>query len=161
VDVTLNKKGNSYSSTVQLDMVRPSDSIDVPADQQEWGINDQTQWDAVFSECFDLFFGNPVGSIMPSDNWSIDNGGPKNAGAVGSNIRIQFRDVIVPGFPGADLDLGLIGVVTEALPPISGSVSVVMKEFSLFGAGEPPISCKSGTLDLEYVDSVLEITRKN
>ena|SRR5210317_657321 len=84
---------------------------------------------------------------MASDTWSIDNGGPKNAGKAGTNIRIQFRDVAVPGFEGADLDFALIEVIEAGneLPPESGSTSVFeLTEFSLFGAGEPPLSCASG-----------------
>jgi hypothetical protein len=160
VDVTLNKKGNSYSSTVPLDMVRPDDGIAVPTDQEDWGPFDQTQWDDVFAVCPELFSVNTVGSVMASDNWSIDNSGAKQAGTVGSNIRIVFRDVSVPGVFGADLDINLIGKVSQELPPIAGSVSVTLTEFSFFGAGDAPEGCKSGTLPLKFVDSILEIKLK-
>ena len=110
VDVTLNKKGNSYSSVVKLDMVRPDSGTSVPSEQDPWVSGDQLAWDDVFSVCPELFSDNAVGSVMANDNWSIDNGGPKNAGNAGTNIRIQLRDVSVPGFV-ADLDIGLIGVV--------------------------------------------------
>lgn len=152
VDVTLNKKGNSYSSTKKLAMDRPDDVDSV----------DQFAWDAVFAECPELFTGIVVGSIMAPNNWSIDNGGPKNAGQVGSNIRIQFRDVSAPIVPEADLDFGLIGVIGPGneLPPASKKTSVItLTEFSFFGAGDPPDGCRSGTLDLD-VDSVLVITGK-
>lgn len=166
VDVTLNKKGNTYSSTVSLDMVRPFSEdvngvlIDVPSGQLEWSEAERDQWDAVFAVCPELFSGNLVGSVMASDNWSIDNAGGKKAGKVGSNIRISFRDVSVPGFPGADLDFALIGVLDDELPPASGSVSVELTKFNFFGAGEPPIGCSSGTQPLLFEQSVLEITQK-
>ena len=163
VDVTVNKKGNSWSSTVKLDMVRPDDGTLVPAGQDPWAPGDQTAWDDVFSVCPELFSGAAVDSVMASDTWSIDNGGPKNAGKAGTNIRIQFRDVAVPSFPGADLDFALIGVIAAGneLPPESGSTSVLqLTKFSLFGAGEPPLGCASGG-DIDLLEhSFLVITGK-
>jgi hypothetical protein len=163
VDVSVNRKGNSWSSTVKLDMVRPDDGTPFPDGQDSWAPGDQAAWDDVFSVCGELFSGVAVDSVRASDTWSIDNGGPKNAGKAGSNIRIQFRDVAVPSFPGADLDFALIGVIEAGneLPPESGSSSVFeLTKFSLFGAGEPPLSCASGG-DIDLLEhSFLVITGK-
>ena len=146
-DVSINGKGNTYSSTVGLSLIRPDD------------LDEALQWDDVFDVCPELFFGEEVASLWVPDNWTIDNSGGKNAGKVGSNIRVSFRDVLVPGFPEAVLDFGLIGVLEEELPPTTGKVSVELTKFNFFGSGNPPAGCSSGTQDLhEY--SVLEITRK-
>lgn len=161
VDVTVNKKGNSWSSTVMLDMVRPDDGIGVPAGQDPWVFGDQLAWDDVFASCPELFSGTDVGSVTVSDDWSIDNAGPRTAGTAGSNIRIQLRDVSVPGFPAANIAFGLIGVIEEGneLPPDETSSLFTLTEFSLFGDGEPPVGCRTGNLPL-LKDSVLEIKRK-
>lgn len=148
VDVSLNRKGNTYSSTVGLSMIRPDDS------------NEAMQWDDVFAVCPELFFSDEVPSVWAPNNWTIDNSGGKNAGKVGSNIRVSFRDVSVPDYPEVVLDFGLIGVLEEELPPTSGTISVVLTKFNFFGAGNPPAGCSSGTLDLYKEYSVLEITRK-
>lgn len=148
IDVSLNKKGNTYSSTVGLSMIRPDD------------FDESMQWDDVFAVCPELFFGDEVASIWAPDNWTIDNSGGKNAGKVGSTIRVSFRDVSVPDFPEVVLDFGLIGVLEEELPPTSGTISIELTKFNFFGAGNPPAGCSSGTQNLYKEFSVLEITRK-
>lgn len=110
--------------------------------------------------CPELFSGVTPDSVWVPDNWTIDNSGGKNAGKVGSNIRVSFRDVEVPGFPEVILDFGLIGVLEEELPPTGEPISVELTKFNFFGAGNPPAGCSSGTQDLYTVPSVLVITRK-
>jgi hypothetical protein len=151
VDVTLNKKGNSFSTVKELEMDR----------SDEFG--NQAAWDTVFSSCslFDSTLGI-VGSVHVSANWSIDNSGGNQAGTEGSNIRISFRDVVPGGFSEADVDFSLIGTLPSLVPVNENDdpIFIYLTEFSFFGSTQFE-GCKSGTLPLGLGnESVLVITKK-
>ena len=150
VTVTPNKRGNSYHSEATLSMSSPGST------------DDQGAWDEVFSWCMDLLMTNPPVRVAVADNWTIDNSGGKEAGTVGSDIRIRFKDVEALGFSGVNINFDLIGVILVAdgpfLPGEGGTSSFTLTEFVIFGDKKRGESCRSGVRFLS-VPSTLEITR--
>jgi len=153
VDVTPSKRGNSYHSEETLKMSRSLVSTD-----------DQMEWDVVFGECADLLTTLPIDSVAVADNWTIDNSGGNEAGTVGSNIRIRFKDVEAEGSPDVDINFDLIGVLVNTTDdpflPVKkdDTSSFTLTQFVIFGDKKKGRSCRSGVQDLQ-VYSVLEITR--
>lgn len=157
--LTLNKRGNIFNSTSELDMDRDL----VPDDQDPMLIGEQEAWDGVFATCslFNDENGVPrtVNSVHVSANWSIDNSGGKKAGTLGSNIWISFRDVVPGAFlPAVDVDFSLFGILTELHPVDVGESSyTTLTRFNFFGDTKFA-GCKSSG-DLPGNESVLVITR--
>jgi hypothetical protein len=130
--VTRNKRGNGYSSTEELDMSRPVDGT-------------SAAWDSIFSSC-SIFDGPwPVTGVHVSDNWSISNSGGNQAGTIGSNISIGFRDVVADAYPDVDIDFFLAGTVPyPGFPEEAGkSISIDLTSFSFYADEKFGDSCKS------------------
>ena len=162
VDVTLNRRGNIFNSVNELDMYDDG-TTDESDGQEPFDSGDQEAWDTVFSTCslFNDENGDPlaVSSVHVSDNWSIDNSGGKKAGTLGSNIRISFRDVVPGGFPEADVDFSLIGILSELHPVNVGDSSyTTLTKFSFYGSTKFE-GCNSTGDFLPGNESVLVITR--
>jgi hypothetical protein len=156
VEVTLNKRGNTFTGVVPLDMNRDG-TTDIPGDQEPFLLpDDQKAWDDVFASC--SLFDGIVDSVDVSTRWSIDNSGGKQAGTLGSNIRISFRDVVpADPFSDADVDFALIGTLTELHPTEVDDFSLTtLTNFSFFGSTKFEGCNTAGDLSR---NSVLVITR--
>ena len=124
--VTRNNRGNGYNSTGTLILNFY-----------------EAAWGNVFSTCsiFDTLSSEP---LLVSDNWSIDNSGGNQAGTIGSNISIAFRDAVSAAYPNVDIDLYLSGTLPARFPEAAGgSIVITLTDFRLFGGAQFGNGCKS------------------
>ena len=95
-----------------------------------------------------------------SNNWSIDNSGGNQAGTIGSNIQIAFRDAEFDGlYPRVDIDLYLIGELQALIPEAveDDPIVITLTDFRLFGSLKDGNGCNSSG-DLLPL-SMLKMTR--
>lgn len=151
VVVILNKRGNIFNGTVDLFLDRDDASID-----------DQDAWDDVFATCalFDDENGisMTVENVQVFDTWSIDNSGGKQAGTIGSNIMVSFRDTIAGDFPEVDIDFRLIGTLPALVPELGDSIDIILTQFKFWGGVPGEDACNSGEQPL-IPESTLVLTR--
>ena len=149
--VTLNKRGNIYSGAVGLDV-----------DREDASVADQVAWDSVFSTCslFDDVNGFPqtVTSVLVANTWSIDNAGGNQAGTIGSNIMVSFRDVIAGDFSEVDIDFRLMGILPASIPAVGKSIEIDLPEFKFWGGLPGEDDCNSDSQPL-FPGSRLVLTR--
>jgi len=143
--VTRNNRGNSYSSTKGLQMVREGTFPGEPATA-----TDTAAWDEVFSTCPTAYptaypVDEPISTVKFGDDWSIDNSGGNSAGDVGSRVTLAFRNGYAVNHPEVEIDLFLVGTLPAPGIPASsedGSIEIPLEKFSFYVHAHGNDSCK-------------------
>jgi len=151
VDITPNNRDTGFTSTLPLNMNRPSDAEDAGA------------WDDVFLMCYDVLGDTQIPGIIVGTDWGITQGGKKKSDTA-RNIRITFRTVVADNFQEVDLWISLFNWANfpraDFYPP-RGSTSVYpLNTAKIYGdVIGSSTSCNSGAFPL-LKNTQLEICHK-
>jgi len=151
VDVTPNNRDTGFTSTLSLDMSRPSDAEGAQA------------WDDVFLTCYDVLDGTQITGITVGTDWGITQGGKKKSNWA-SNIRITFRTVVADNFPEVDLWISVFNWAdfwrADFYPPQGSTSLYTLDTAKIYGdVIGSSTSCNSGEFGLSE-PTQLEICHK-